>query len=96
MSANLRFTVVNEAFSHAPVTVTPPAERPSEYFGKYVFNKAKMYKYLSTDVYAQMCRVIDKGEPLDIKVADAVAEGMKKWASELGVTHYIHWFQPLT
>ncbi|MDD6151721.1 MAG: glutamine synthetase III [Bacteroidales bacterium] len=96
MSANLRFTVVNEAFSHAPVTVTPPAERPSEYFGKYVFNKAKMYKYLSTDVYAQMCRVIDKGEPLDIKVADAVAEGMKKWASELGVTHYTHWFQPLT
>ena len=87
---------MNEAFSHAPVTVTPPAERPSEYFGKYVFNKAKMYKYLSTDVYAQMCRVIDKGEPLDIKVADAVAEGMKKWASELGVTHYTHWFQPLT
>ena len=96
MSASLRFKVVDEAFKHAPVTVEPPKERPSEYFGKYVFNKQKMFKYLPADVYAKMCDVIDNGAPLDRKIADAVAEGMKKWAMELGVTHYTHWFQPLT
>ncbi|MCQ2141733.1 MAG: glutamine synthetase III [Bacteroidales bacterium] len=96
MAASLRFKVVDEAFKHAPVKVEVPSERPSEYFGKYVFNKQKMFKYLPAGVYAKMCDVIDNGAPLDRKVADAVAEGMKKWAMELGVTHYTHWFQPLT
>jgi len=96
MAANLRFKVVDEAFKHAPVEVELPKERPSEYFGKYVFNKQKMFKYLPAKVYAKMCDVIDNGAPLDRKIADAVAEGMKKWAMELGVTHYTHWFQPLT
>ena len=96
MAANLRFKVVDEAFKHAPVNVELPKERPSEYFGKYVFNKQKMFKYLSADAYAKMCNVIDNGAPLDRQIADAVAEGMKKWAMELGVTHYTHWFQPLT
>ena len=44
--ANLRFKVVGEAFKKKPVKVISPVERPSEYFGKYVFNRAKMYKYL--------------------------------------------------
>ena len=96
MAANLRFKVVSEAFRRTPVTVELPKERPSEYFGKYVFNKQKMFKYLSADVYQKMCDVIDNGAPLDLKVADAVAEGIKKWAMEMGVTHYTHWFQPLT
>ncbi|MBP9999048.1 MAG: glutamine synthetase III [Bacteroidales bacterium] len=96
MAANLRFKVVGEAFSHTPVSVECPTERPSEYFGKYVFNKQKMFKYLPAKVYQKMCDVIDNGTPLDITIADAVAEGMKKWAMELGVTHYTHWFQPLT
>ena len=96
MAANLRFKVVSEAFRRTPVTVELPKERPSEYFGKYVFNKQKMFKYLSADVYQKMCDVIDNGAPLDLKVADAVAEGIKKWAMEMGVTHYTHWFQHLT
>ena len=73
-----------------------PIERPSEFFGKYVFNRAKMYKYLSADVYEKLTDVIDNGTRLDRNMADAVAEGMKKWANENGVTHYTHWFQPLT
>ena len=94
--ANLRFQVVAEAFKKKPVEVPAPAERPSEYFAKYVFNKAKMYKYLEKKVYDKMMDVIDNGAPLDRATADKVAAGMKKWAMELGVTHCTHWFQPLT
>jgi len=94
--ANLRFQVVGEAFKKQPVEVPAPAERPSEFFGKYVFNKQKMFKYLPKKVYDKMLDVIDNGAPLDRATADKVAEGMKKWAMELGATHCTHWFQPLT
>ena len=94
--ANLRFEVVAEAFKKKPCEVPPPQERPSEYFGKNVFNRQKMYKYLSKDVYNKLIDVIDNGTRLDRSIADAVAMGMRKWADENGVTHYTHWFQPLT
>jgi len=94
--ANLRFQVVEEAFKKKPLEVAAPAERPSEYFAKYVFTRAKMYKYLQRDVYEKMIDVMDNGAPLDRSIADAVAKGMKQWADENGVTHYTHWFQPLT
>ena len=94
--ANLRFQVVEEAFSKKPVDVIAPVERPSEYYGKYVFTRDKMYKYLQKDVYEKLVDVIDNGAALDRSIADAVAKGMKQWADENGVTHYTHWFQPLT
>ena len=94
--ANLRFEVVADAFKKKPVDVIAPIERPSEFFGKNVFNRAKMYKYLPRDVYEKLIDVIDNGARLDRSIADAVAKGMKQWADENGVTHYTHWFQPLT
>ena len=94
--ANLRFQVVEEAFSKKPVDVIAPVERPSEYYGKYVFTRDKMYKYLQKDVYEKLVDVIDNGAALDRSIANAVAKGMKQWADENGVTHYTHWFQPLT
>ena len=94
--ANLRFEVVAEAFKKRPVEVETPKVRPSEYFAKYVFNRQKMYKYLPSDVYEKLIDVIDNGNRLDRSIADAVAAGMKLWAEENGVTHYTHWFQPLT
>ena len=96
MASKLRFKVVDEAFKKRPVEVPTRSERPSEFFGKYVFNKQKMYQYLSPNAYHKMCEVIDEGAPFDITIADEVAEGMKRWAMDLGVTHYTHWFQPLT
>ena len=96
MSNNLRFQVVEEAFKKKPLDVATPDERPSEYFGKYVFNREKMYRYLPADIYAKMIDVMDNGAHLDRSIADAVANGMKKWAMEMGATHYTHWFQPLT
>ena len=96
MANDLRFQVVAEAFKKKAVEVKTPSERPSEYFGKYVFNKEKMYRYLPKSVYDKMVDVIDNGASLDRSIADAVADGMKRWALEMGVTHYTHWFQPLT
>jgi glutamine synthetase len=94
--SNLRFQVVEEAFKKRALEVKAPSERPSEYFGKYVFNREKMYKYLPASVYTKLIDVIDNGARLDRSIADAVATGMKKWAQEMGATHYTHWFQPLT
>jgi len=96
MTNNLRFQVVEEAFKKKPLDVTVPSERPAEYFGKKVFNREKMYKYLPKDIYEKMVDVIENGVRLDRKVADAVAAGIMLWAKENGVTHYTHWFQPLT
>ena len=96
MANNLRFQVVEEAFKKRAIEVKAPAERPSEYFGKYVFSREKMYKYLTKDIYDKMIDVMDNGARLDRSIADAVAAGMKQWALEMGVTHYTHWFQPLT
>ena len=93
---NLRFQVVAEAFRKKPLEVSTPAERPYEFFGKNVFTREKMYKYLPKDVYEKLVDVIDNGTRLDRSIADAVAAGIKQWAVENGVTHYTHWFQPLT
>ena len=94
--SRLRFRVVERAFQTKPAEVKIPSERPSEYFGKYVFNREKMFKYLSSDVYKKLTDAIDNGASLDRSIANAVADGMKKWAIEMGATHYTHWFQPLT
>ncbi len=96
MSSSLRFNVVSEAFKKRPIEVQAPAERPSEFFGKYVFDRKKMYQYLPAKVYEKMIDVMENGTTLDMQTADAVAEGMKRWAMELGATHITHWFQPLT
>ncbi|MDR0832696.1 MAG: glutamine synthetase III [Candidatus Symbiothrix sp.] len=94
--ANLRFKAVEEAFEKKAVEVVAPSEMTSEYYGKYVFNKAQIEKYLSKETFKTLMNVIEKGETLDRDLASHVAAGMKMWAIELGATHYTHWFQPLT
>ena len=96
MSSALRFQVVGEAFKKRPVEVATPKERPSEFFAKYVFTRAKMQEYLPADIYTKMVDVMENGTMLDMHTADAVAKGMKEWAMSLGATHITHWFQPLT
>ena len=94
--STLRFRVVETAFQKKPAEVTIPEARPSEFFAKYVFNKEKMFRYLPSQTYQKLIDVIDNGAPLDRSIADEVAAGMKKWAIEMGATHYTHWFHPLT
>ena len=95
MSA-LRFKAVEEASKRVPVEVPSPGKLPSEYFGKNVFNRTQMSKYLSKDTMQVVLEAIDQGATLQREIADHVAAGMKMWAIEMGATHYTHWFQPLT
>ncbi|HOH95917.1 MAG TPA: glutamine synthetase III, partial [Candidatus Enterocola sp.] len=76
--------------------VSAPSVSTSDYFGKCVFDRKQMSKYLSKETMKVICDVIDKGEVLDREIANHVAAGMKMWAMEMGATHYTHWFQPLT
>ena len=94
--SKLRFRVVETAFKKRAAEVPAPAERPSDYFGQNVFNRAKMFKYLPEKAYERITDCIDNGAPLDRDTADIVAAGMKKWAIGMGATHYTHWFHPLT
>ena len=67
-----------------------------EMFGSMVFNDRKMQERLPSATYKALKKTIKNGEPLDISVANAVANAMKEWAVEMGCTHYTHWFQPMT
>ena len=94
--SSLRFKAVEEAFKKKAAAVEVPSELTSEYFGKYVFTRSTMARFLSEQTIKEIDEAIEKGTTLDRSIADKVAEGMKKWAMELGATHYTHWFQPLT
>ncbi len=91
-----RFDAVGEAFMRRPVDAVPPASATSEYFSCNVFNRKNMRKYLSAETRQKVYESIEQGVTLQRDVAEDVAEGMKRWAMDLGVTHYSHWFQPLT
>jgi len=94
--SSLRFNAVEEAFKKKAVEVIAPSKLTSDYYGRYVFNKATMAKFLPKATIKALKNATEKGETLTISIADDVAAGMKMWAIELGATHYTHWFQPLT
>ncbi|MFY9362454.1 MAG: glutamine synthetase III [Dysgonamonadaceae bacterium] len=94
--STLRFKAIEKASQHMPVEISPPGKLPSEYYGKYVFNKKQMARFLSKETMQTVLQAIDKGITLQREIADHVAVGMKMWALEMGATHYTHWFQPLT
>jgi len=94
--ANLRFELVQKSFTKKAVAVELPKKKTSEYFGELVFNREKMAKYLDSKTFAALTDCMERGGSLDRATADKVAEGMKTWALEHGVTHITHWFQPLT
>ena len=96
MSSVLRFKAVEEAFKKKALCVEAPKQRVPEYYGKYVFNRKAMAKYLSKDTMKAIQNAVDNGQTLERGIADHVAAGMRRWAMELGATHYTHWFQPLT
>ena len=71
-------------------------ERPTAFFAKNVFTRERMKEYIADTILNQLFDAIDNDKPLSRDIANAVAMGMKKWATELGATHFTHWFQPLT
>lgn len=94
--SSLRFKAVEEAFKKKAICVEAPGKLTSEYYGKYVFSRKAMSKYLAKDTMEAIQNAVDKGVALHRDIADHVAAGMKRWAMEMGATHYTHWFQPLT
>ncbi len=93
---SLRFKALDEAISRIPVNVELPSNKVSDFFGENVFSNDVIQKYVPESAYKALKGAIDKGTTIDRKTADEVASGMKTWALENGVTHYTHWFQPLT
>ena len=67
-----------------------------ELFGSNVFNRQVMQDKLPKEIYKSLIKTIDEGAPLDMSVANVVANAMKDWAVEKGATHFTHWFQPMT
>lgn len=93
--STFRFHALEKATSRRPVFVEELAKK-SEIFGSNVFNDKSMRQFLTPDAYKAVQNAIQHGTKIDRKIADYVAMGMKEWALSKGVTHYTHWFQPLT
>ena len=91
-----RFNAVEKASNRKAIEAVTPKQKVSEYYGENVFNRKAMQKYLSKETYKALTHAIDNGTPIDREIANHVAAGMRMWALEKGVTHYTHWFQPLT
>ncbi|MFD0861455.1 glutamine synthetase III [Sungkyunkwania multivorans] len=93
--ATLRFKAVHETLNRDEIAVVSKG-RHSELFGADVFNQATMKQYLTKDSYKSVLDAIIKGDKISRSMADQIAASMKDWAMSKGVTHYTHWFQPLT
>lgn len=94
--SQLRFRALQEAQSRKGIKVDSPAKSVADYFAQSVFTMSTMQRYLSREVYKQLQQHIQERKPISLALADQIAAAMKMWAMERGVTHYTHWFQPLT
>lgn len=94
--AQLRHQALNLVQKRNKVDVKAPSKRISDYFGEMAFTKDQMQTTLSPDVFKRVTDCIKNRKKIDIETADAVAAAVKNWAMDRGVTHYTHWFQPLT
>ena len=94
--SKMRFYALQELSNRKPLEVTAPSNKLSDYYGSHVFDRKKMQEYLPKEAYKAVTDAIEKGTPISREIADLIANGMKSWAKSLNVTHYTHWFQPLT
>ncbi|MGM9746761.1 MAG: glutamine synthetase III [Paludibacteraceae bacterium] len=96
--STLRFAALQAANGHRPenINIAVPDERPATFFAQNVFTRERMREYIADNILNQVFDAIDNGKPLSRDIANSVAIGMKKWATEHGATHFTHWFQPLT
>ena len=94
--SKMRFFALQELANRKPVEVNLPSDKLNDYYGTHVFDQQKMQEFLPKEAYKAVQDAIEKGKPISIETADQIANGMKSWAKTLNVTHYTHWFQPLT
>jgi glutamine synthetase len=91
-----RFSALRELSTRKPRQVELPKNKVSEYYGTNVFNISAMRAHLTDEAFKCVVAAIKNGERIERHVADQIATAMKDWAMSKGVTHYTHWFQPLT
>ncbi|WP_026957047.1 glutamine synthetase III [Algoriphagus vanfongensis] len=94
--ATLRQQALAMVQARPRVKVTPPSSKISDFFGTNVFGTSQMKQSLAPSVYKKVMEAVDKGSKIDVSTAEEVASAVKTWALSKGVTHYTHWFQPLT
>jgi glutamine synthetase len=93
---NLRFNAINNISSETSHTTIPSAEKITSIFNENVFTLKTARHYLSDDAYKSLTNSIKGGKKIDRTMGSNIANGLKAWAEEKGVTHFTHWFQPLT
>ncbi len=94
--AILRHKALDQLGRRKKITVDLPSERVSDFFAEKVYTLEEMRATLAPEVYKKVSKAIKNGEKIDEPTADAVASAAKAWAMSKGVTHFTHWFQPLT
>lgn len=94
--ATLRQQALSMVQARQRSAVKAPSTKISDYFGENVFGTAQMKVSLAPSVYKKVMEAIDKGTKIDVSTAEEIASAVKTWALAKGVTHYTHWFQPLT
>ena len=94
--SKMRFFALQELANRHPLDVEAPSNKLSDYYGIHVFNRKRMQEYLPKEALKAIDDAIETGTPIDRSMADLIANGMKSWAKTFNVTHYTHWFQPLT
>ena len=93
--STLRFHALKQSLDRPPTKVIKESKR-SEIFGANVFGFKTMQQFLTKEAFNSLMRAIDKGDKINRSIADQIASSMKDWAMAKGVSHYTHWFQPLT
>lgn len=94
--AHLRFNALDIVSRRTTDRIEAPSNKISDYFAKDVFTLDQMKASLAPNVFKKVSNAIDKGKKIDMETADQIASAVKSWAITKGVTHYTHWFQPLT
>ena len=93
--STLRFHALKQSLDRLPIPITGEVKQ-SDIFGTNVFGFKTMRQFLTKEAFSSLMRAIDKGDKINRSIADQIASSMKDWAMAKGVTHYTHWFQPLT
>ena len=94
--ATLRQSALAMVQARPRLSVAPPSSKISDYFGSNVFGTQQMKETLAPSVFKKVMEAVDKGSKIDPATAEEIASAVKTWAIGKGVTHYTHWFQPLT
>jgi glutamine synthetase len=94
--STIRFQALQAVLGRTIPEVKPPSAKISDFYGANVFDKVKMKAFMSKEAYQAISDAVENGTPIERSIAENIATSMKSWAMSKGVTHYTHWFQPLT